>query len=140
MIRSGKRPITVSTFERLNTSVFSEVPCQLIRASKLPVTSFPVTLVWFFSGVRPLMCLEMRALGIDLGTTRIGAAVDPLVALGGLGIVVYSIHQLIRVIGGSRMGGHHGHRIASLLLFLGHDWTGGVGGWWCDRIVVEWSG
>ena len=139
MIRSGKCTITVGTFERLHTSVLSEVPCQLIRTSKFPVASFPVTLIRFFSRVCPLVCLEMRALGINLGTTRVGAAVDPLVALGRLGIVVHCVHQLIGIIGGCRMGGHHGHGIASMLL-LGHDWAGWVGGRWCDGIVMEWSG
>ena len=92
VVRSGKSSITMRAFEWFDPSVFSEVASEFIGAGKLPVAAFPTALVGLFSSVSPLVCLEVRALGVDLVASRIGAAMNSLVALRRLSVVVNGIH------------------------------------------------
>ena len=92
MIGSSKRSLTVRALERLDSRVFPHVPCQFVRSGKLPAATFPRALVRLFSGVRSLVCLEVRALGVDLVAAGVGAAMDALVPLRLGGIVVDCVH------------------------------------------------
>ena len=84
------------TLERLDPGVLPHVSGQLIRSCKLPVAALPGTLVRLFPSVRSLVCLEVRAFGVHFVAARVGAAVDTLVSLRGLGIVVDSVHEIVR--------------------------------------------
>ena len=66
MITPGKSSITEVTLERFHSCVFSVMSRQFVRSSKLPVTTLPAAQVGLLTGVRPLVSLEMTALGVDL--------------------------------------------------------------------------
>ena len=128
MVGASERPLAVWTLERLHSGVLAHVPGELIRASKLPVAAFPVALVRFLPCVGSLVSFEVRALGVHLGASWVGAPVDALVALG-LGVVVHRIHQLVR----AELGGNAArHQVRELL-----DGRGRVGGGRADRVMVE---
>ena len=98
MIGSSEGSVTVWALKWLNSSVFSEMSCEFVGTSEFPAAALPTALVWFFTSVGPLVSLEVRALGVNLVTARIGAAVHTLVSLWGFGIVVDSIHDVVRVV------------------------------------------
>ena len=66
VVTPGKSPITEVTLEGLHPRVFSVVSRQLVRPSKLPVTSLPAAAVRLLSRVGPLVGLQVGALGVDL--------------------------------------------------------------------------
>lgn len=98
MVRTSKSSFTVLTFEGFYTSVLTIVTGQFIRSCKLPDTTFPGTLVWFFSGVSTLVSLEVGALCVNLAATGISTTMDSLVSLRWFSIVVYSVHQLVWIV------------------------------------------
>lgn len=132
VVGTSKCTLTVRTLERLHSRVLAHVPGKLVRASELPVAAFPVALVRFLPGMGPLVCFEVRALGVDLGAAWVGAAVDTLVALG-LGIVVHGIDQLIGTVLCP-----HGSCRKQLRKFLDGGARAGGGG--TGRVVVERGG
>ena len=81
MVRSSKGPFTVRAFKGLHSSVLPHVSCELIGSRKLPVASFPVALVRFFTSVRSLVGLEVGALGVHFVAARVGAAVHSFIPL-----------------------------------------------------------
>ena len=66
MVTPGKSPITEVTFEWFHSCVFPVMSRQLIRSSKLPVTTLPATAVRLLTSVRPLVGLQVAALRVDL--------------------------------------------------------------------------
>ena len=96
MVRSGKCSLAMLTFEWFHASVFAHVSSEFIRAGKLPTASLPVTLVRFLSGVCSLVCLEVRALGVDLVAPGVRTAVNTLVPLWRLSVIVDSVHEIVR--------------------------------------------
>ena len=95
------------TLERLDPSVLAHVPSQLIRPSKFPTAAIPVALVRFLASVRPLVCLKMRALGVDLAAAGVSAAMHTFVSLR-FGVIVDGIDQLeLAVLGPSCHAGQH---------------------------------
>jgi len=66
VIASRELPTANVTLERFGSSVFPIVPSQLVGPGKPPAASFPRTLVRFFTGVGPLVSLQVGALGVDL--------------------------------------------------------------------------
>ena len=51
---------------------------ELVRTGKSPSAALPRASVWFFTGVRALVSLKVRALGVNLAATLVVALVDPL--------------------------------------------------------------
>ena len=66
MVTPGKSPITEVTFEWFHSCVFPVMSRQLIRSSKLPVTTLPATAVRLLTSMRPLVGLQVAALRVDL--------------------------------------------------------------------------
>ena len=66
MIWSGESSVAHVTFKGFGSSVFSEVSGEFIRSAKLPPTSFPTTLIGFFSCMCSHMSFQMTAFGIHL--------------------------------------------------------------------------
>ena len=66
VVTPGESPITEVTLEGLHPRVFSVVSRQLVRPSKLPVTSLPAAAVRLLPRVGPLVGLQVGALGVDL--------------------------------------------------------------------------
>ena len=66
MVTPGKSPITEVTLEGLHPRVFSVVSRQLVRPSKLPVTSLPAAEVRLLPSVGSLVGLQVTALGVNL--------------------------------------------------------------------------
>lgn len=95
MVRASECPLAVWTLEWLHSGMLAHVTGEFVRASKLPVASFPVALVGFLPCVGSLVSFEVGALGVHLAASRIGAPVDTLVSLW-LGIVVHRVHQFVR--------------------------------------------
>ena len=54
--------------ERLGSSMLTIVTGQFIWSGKLPATTFPRAFIRLLSRVRPLVCLQVRALGVHLVT------------------------------------------------------------------------
>ena len=104
MIGAGKRSFAVLALERLHARVLAHVASEFVRAGKLPRATLPVALVGLFPGVGPLMGFKVGALGVDLVAARVGAAVDALVPLRGLGIVVDGVHDVVGRVGREGVG------------------------------------
>ena len=66
MVTPGKSPITEVTFEWFHSCVFPVMSRQLIRSSKLPVTTLPATAVRLLTSVCSLVGLQVAALRVDL--------------------------------------------------------------------------
>ena len=88
VVTSGERPGAEVALERLLSGVFPEVSGQLVGPCKLPLATFPRTLVRLLARVRPLVSFEVRALGVDL------------VAVGKVALVNFPLLQAVRVIAG----------------------------------------
>lgn len=57
MVRAGKAAVTVWALKWFDSSVFTEMSSQFIRAGKLPCASFPSTLIRLFPCMCPSVCL-----------------------------------------------------------------------------------
>ena len=135
MVWASECPLAVWTLKRFDSSVLPHVPSQLVWSSKLPAATFPGTLVGFFPGVRSLVSLEVRALGVDLVAAWVGAAMHSLVSLWLGGVVVDGVHQLVWIVGGQSWR-HDVMRKGRVLLYR----RGGIGAGWRYGVVVEWRG
>ena len=78
MIRSRESLSTHPALEWFLSRVSAIVACEFVRASKRPITSLPGTSEGLLSGVYPLVRLEVRALGVPLGTVGVVTVVHPL--------------------------------------------------------------
>ena len=76
VITAGKLPRTKMALERFGAGVFPVMPRQLVRPRELPAAAVPRALVGLLARVRPLVGLQMRALGVDFVTGREVAAVN----------------------------------------------------------------
>ena len=76
MITAGELPRAEMALERLGAGVFPVMPRQLVRPRKLPAAAVPRALVGLLTRVRPLVGLQVRALGVDFVTRRKVAAVN----------------------------------------------------------------
>lgn len=82
VIGSRKGPFTKSTLERSVSGVLPCVSGELVRSGKLPATTFIRADVGFLASVSSKVSLEMRRLGVGLGTALVRAVVDDLLPLG----------------------------------------------------------
>ena len=130
MIGAGKHSLAVLALKRLHARVLAHVAGEFVRAGKLPRATLPVALVGPFPGVGPVMGFNVGALGVDLVAARVGAAVDTLVPLLGLGIVVEGVHDVVGQVG--REGVGQEVWVERLVLQRG----GRVGVGWCHDVGV----
>lgn len=122
VVRASEGPVARLTFERPRASVLPEVSRQLVRPRELPGAPFPGAGVGLLAGVRPLVRLEVRALGVDLVAAGVRALMDPLdqvlVAsppLRGLSVAAFIFHRA------SQTGGEGGEGVR------GGDGGSGIG-------------
>lgn len=82
MVAAGEASVAVPTFERFRPGVLAVMARQFVRTRKSPLATHPAALVWLLSRVRPLMSLEMRALGVDFLASWKLAFVYPALRVG----------------------------------------------------------
>lgn len=75
MIGPSERLDTVATIEGSLASVLALVPSELVRARKARTTPRYIAQVRLFTCVNSLVCLQMRAFGVDFVTARVLAIV-----------------------------------------------------------------
>lgn len=76
VVRPGEGPLAELALERLLARVLPEVARQLVGPGELPRAPLPRAGVRLLPCVRPLMCLEVRALGVHLLAALEVALVD----------------------------------------------------------------
>lgn len=82
MVAAGEASVAMPTLERLCAGVLAVMARQFIRTRESPFAALPTTLVRFLPRVRPLMSLQMRALGVHLLAPRELAFVYPAFRVG----------------------------------------------------------
>lgn len=68
VIRSCKTSLTYFTFERFRARMFTVMSSKFIRSCKPPLTFRPVTAIWFFACMDPLMGFQMRTFCVHFRT------------------------------------------------------------------------
>lgn len=82
MVAAGEASVAMPAFERLRAGVLAVMARQFVRTRESPFAALPAALVRLFSRVRPLMGLEMRALGVHLLASGELAFVYPAFRVG----------------------------------------------------------
>ena len=78
MVGTGESTVAHLATERLHSCVLTVVAGELVRTGKSPLATFPVTDVWFLSGVRTEVRLEVGALTVELVASLVWALVHLL--------------------------------------------------------------
>ena len=76
MVRARESLVADFALIGLDPGVGPLVPCQFVGAREAPAAACPGAGEGLLAGVPPQVGLEMRAFGVDLGTTRVGTVVD----------------------------------------------------------------
>lgn len=83
VVGTSKAPVADLAAERLGTSVFTNMPCELIRASKSPSASRKMALIWLLTCMDSLVSLQMRTFCVCFSATWKRAEMNsPLLKLG----------------------------------------------------------
>lgn len=78
MVRTREGAITRLALEWPGSCVFSKMSRQLVGSSELPRAAVPGARIRLLSRVRPLVCFQVRTLGVDLVATGMVAFVNTL--------------------------------------------------------------
>lgn len=119
VIRAGKAALADLTLEGLCAGVLAVVAGELIGTGKTPLALGPLAAVRLLACVNALMCLQVRAFGVNLGAAWIVAAVNAsLLKFGIVAAIVSRLTAAAVAVAGRGNLSHHGGGIVLLLLLL----------------------
>lgn len=98
VVRPREGALAEMALERTVSGVFTEMAGQLIRPGEFPAASFPATVVWLLTCMRPVVRFQVRALGVSFAASfeRADMARRPLSwpsASSSLGLCVHDVER-----------------------------------------------